>query len=150
MRTHVEFVSSDFSPYTGEEEEINPSRFGKRLAEFLAQQLPAHGFSVTGVGVEDWGVRVDLDNPDHPLWIGCGNYEEFENGFLCFIDPSTPFVRKWFKKFPTAPTVERLAVAIETILQSSGKVSNIRWWSEKLSPPLTLRSSGTAQKRAAP
>jgi hypothetical protein len=30
-----------------------------------------------------------------------------------------------------------LAIAVETILQSSGKVSNLRWWSENelLRPP---------------
>ena len=73
---------------------------------------------------------VELVNPDYPLGIGCSNYEEKENGFLCFIEPSTPFVRKWLKKFANAPTVERLANAMEMILLSSGKVSNLRWWSE--------------------
>ncbi|MEF8720907.1 MAG: hypothetical protein V5B44_25690 [Candidatus Accumulibacter necessarius] len=100
------------------------------MAEFLSQELPAHGFPVSSVSVEDWGVKVALENAEYPLWLGCGNYEEHENAFLCFIEPSTPFVRKWFRKLPNAPTVERLATAMETILQSSGKVSNLRWWSE--------------------
>lgn len=130
MRSQFEFVSADFPPYPGEDQQINPGRYGLRLAEFLSRQLPAHGFPVLSVGVEDWGVRVELDNPDYPLWIGCGNYEEQEDSFLCFIEPSTPFVRKWFKKLPNAPTVERLATAIEAILQSSGKVSGLRWWSD--------------------
>ena len=129
MRAQMEFISADFPPYPGEDEQINPGRYGLRLAEFLSQQLPAHGFSIRTVGVEDWGVMVELVNPDYPLWIGCSNYEEQENGFLCFIEPSTPFVRKWWKKFANAPTVERLASAMETILLSSGKVSNLRWWS---------------------
>ena len=130
MRAQMEFISADFPPYPGEDEQINPGRYGLRLAEFLSQQLPAHGFSIRTVGVEDWGVMVELVNPDYPLWIGCSNYEEKENGFLCFIEPSTPFVRKWLKKFANAPTVERLANAMEMILLSSGKVSNLRWWSE--------------------
>jgi hypothetical protein len=134
MRTYIEFRSSGFPAYPGEEAEINPGRFGKRLAEFLALRLPAHAFHVKGVGLEAWGVRVDLDNRDYPLWIGCGNYEEFENGFLCFIEPSTPFVYKWFRKSSTVPTIERLATAIETVLQSSGKVSNMRWWAENEVP----------------
>ena len=60
-----------------------------------------------------------------------------ESGFLCLLEPSTAFVRKWFRKLPNAPTIERLAIAVETILQSSGKVSNLRWWSENelLRPP---------------
>lgn len=131
MRTHLEFLSDEFPPYPGEEEEINPGRYGKRLAEFLAEKLPAHGFSVQAIDFEDWGVRIDIANPEYAVWIGCGNYEEYENGFLCFIEPSKPFVRKFFKKLPTAPIVETLAAAIEQILISSGKVMNLRWWSER-------------------
>jgi hypothetical protein len=130
MRAQVEFISTDFPPYPGEAEQINPGRYGMRLAEFFFEQLPAHGFPVRSMGAEDWGVRVELDHPDYPLWLGCGNYEEEENSFLCFIEPATPFVRKWFRKIPNAPTVERLAIAVETILQSSGKVSNLRGWSD--------------------
>jgi len=28
------------------------------------------------------------------LWIGCGRYQEYPDGFLCFIEPHEPFVRK--------------------------------------------------------
>jgi len=129
MRSQVEFVSTDFPPYPDEEHELNPGRYGIRLAELLAQELPAHGFPVESVTVEQWGVRVGLQNADYPLWVGCGNYEAHENGFLCFIEPAKPYVRKWFRKLPNAPTVERLATAIESILQGSGKVSQLRWWS---------------------
>ena len=130
MRTHAEFASSDFPAYESEDEEINPGIFGKRLAEFLAQGLPSHGFPVVCVGHEDWGWMVELKNEPFHLWVGCANYEEFEDGFLCFIEPSKPFIRKWFSKIDTVPTVERLASAIETLLQVSGKVSRFRWWSE--------------------
>lgn len=137
MRAQVEFVSTDFPPYPGEDQGPTPGRFGQRLAEFLAQELPAHGFPVLSVTVHMWGFKVALENTDYPLWLGCGNYEGHENGFLCFLEPATPFVRKWFRKLPNAPTIERLAIAVETILQSSGKVSNLRWWSENelLRPP---------------
>ncbi len=130
MRAQVEFVSADFPPYPGEDQQLNPGRYGIRLAEFLAQELPAYGFPVESLTVEMWGVRVGLQHADYPLWVGCGNYEAHENGFLCFIEPAKPTVRKWFRKLPNAPTVERLATAIESILQGSGKVSQLRWWSE--------------------
>jgi hypothetical protein len=35
MKTHVEFVSNAFPAYPGEEDEINPGIWGKRLAEFI-------------------------------------------------------------------------------------------------------------------
>lgn len=130
MRSHVEFHSTEFPAYPGEEDEINPGRFGKRLAEFLAEQLPRRGFSVRGIGAEDWGWQIELENAAFPLWIGCGNYEEGENAFLCFIEPSKPVLRKWFKTIETAKVVERVASALEAILLSSGKVSSLKWWTE--------------------
>lgn len=130
MRTHVEFRSNDFAPYENEDEQINPGVYGKRLADFLAEGLAAHGYKVRCVGAEDWGWMVELENTAFPLWIGCANYEEFENGFLCFIEPSKPFIRKWFKKIETSYAVEPLASAIESVLSGSGKVSQLRWWSD--------------------
>jgi hypothetical protein len=130
MRSHVEFRSTDFPAYPSEEEEVNPGRFGKRLAEFLAEQLPQRGLAVRGIGAEDWGWRIDLENATFPLWVGCGNYEEGENAFLCFIEPSKPVLRKWLKKIETAEVVERVASALEASLQSSGKVSGLKWWAE--------------------
>ncbi len=134
MRTHLEFASTAFPAAPGEDQEINPGRFGKRLAEFLRDTLPRHGFKVKRLVAEDWGWLVDLEHDPFPLWIGCGNYEEFEHGFLCFIEPSKPIVQKWFSKVDTAPTVERLATVLEAILRDSGKVSRLRWWTEEDAP----------------
>jgi len=38
-----EFGSSKFPPYDGEEEQINPGLWGKRLAEYLVQKLAERG-----------------------------------------------------------------------------------------------------------
>ena len=130
MRTNLEFRSDAFPAYAGEDEEINPGRHGKRLVQFLAAELPWHGFDIAGVCPEDWGWRLDLQNDAFPLWVGCGNYEEYENGFLCFIEPSTPVVRQWFKSIPTSETVEQLATALEQALQQSGRAQDLRWWTE--------------------
>jgi hypothetical protein len=44
MKTQVEFRSSKFPPYEGEQEQINPSLWGKRLAECFVQKLSEKGF----------------------------------------------------------------------------------------------------------
>ena len=93
MKTHLEFTSAAFPAYPEEDKEINPGIFGKRLAEFLAEGLRKHGFKVLGIGAEDWGWMVEIENKEFPLWIGCASYEDGENGFQCFIEPSKPFVR---------------------------------------------------------
>jgi len=131
MRTHLEFRSTAFPAYPGEEEEINPGRYGKRLAEFLVAQLPGYGFEVAHLAAEDWGWRIDLLHDAFPLWIGCGNYEEYEDGFLCFIEPSRPFIRRWLRRVPTSETVERLANALEEIVMRSGNARDVRWWTEE-------------------
>lgn len=130
MKTHVEFASKLFPAEPGEDKVVNPGRFGKRLAEFLRQYLPIHGFVVKGIGPQDWGWRVELEHAAFPLWIGCGNYDEFQHGFLCFIEPSKPEIRRLFSKVDTTPTVEKLADALEQILRRNGQVSNLRWWAE--------------------
>jgi hypothetical protein len=134
MRTHAEFTSTEFPAYPEEDKEINPGIFGKRLAEFLAEGLSKHGFKVLGIGAEDWGWMVEIENREFPFWIGCANYDGTENEFQCFIEPSKPFVRKWFSKIETGPTVEKLASALEAVLFQSGQVSNFRWLSDGEAP----------------
>jgi len=52
MKTQVEFRSSKFPPYEGEEEEINPRLWGKRLTEHLAQKLAEHGIETEKMAIE--------------------------------------------------------------------------------------------------
>jgi hypothetical protein len=46
MKTSLEFRSDQFPPYDGEENQINPGCWGKRLAEYLQQNLKSHGFDL--------------------------------------------------------------------------------------------------------
>lgn len=130
MRTHLQFRSSSFPAFASEYEEINPGVFGKRLADYLASALPSFGLHVERIDCEDWGWRIDLRNEGFPLWIGCSNYSEYSDGFLCQIIPSKPYVWRWFKKVPTVETVERVAKAIEAALAAHGNVHALRWWDE--------------------
>jgi len=51
----VTFTTDFFKPIAGEEEETNPGRYGKALAQWLAQQLKERGVSAEGVIPEDFG-----------------------------------------------------------------------------------------------
>lgn len=94
MKFLVEFKSSSFPARDCEEEEINPGRSGMALAEFISGEVSKHGFNADVVGYEDWGVQVDVENKDFPLWIGCGNVDNSENEFIIFIEPNTPEMTK--------------------------------------------------------
>ena len=53
VQTHVEFRSDRFPAYDGEEEQINPGLWGKRLAEFLRDNLRTEGFETEEPIAED-------------------------------------------------------------------------------------------------
>ena len=128
MRTHVEFRSDAFPAEPGEEEQINPGRWGAALARYLRTELTARGLPGGEPNAEDWGMRVPLDNEHFPLWVGCGNYEEYPDGFLCFIEPSQPHVRRLFRKVATSDRVEAVATALEAALLAHPRVRELRWW----------------------
>jgi hypothetical protein len=130
MRTHLEFRSSAFPAQPGEEGQINPGRWGKLLAEYLRGELTKRELPGGAPFTEDWGWCIPLDNKDFGLWVGCGNYEEYPDGFLCFIEPRKPYVRKLFSKISTVERVGQVAVALEAALKEHRGVHDMRWWSE--------------------
>lgn len=130
MRSHVEFRSEAFPAAPGEDSEINPGRWGKALADYLRAELTSRGEPGGAPYGEDWGWAVPLQSEDFPLWVGCGNYEEYPDGFLCFIEPSKPTVRRLFRKIDTTKRVARVADALDAALRAHPEVRDIRWWSE--------------------
>jgi hypothetical protein len=130
MRTHVEFRSGAFPPQAGEDEQVNPGRWGKALADYVRAELTARGFPGGAPYAEDWGWAVPLENADFPLWVGCGNYEEHPDGFLCFVEPSKPTVRRLFRKVDTTARVEQVASALDAALRAHHDVRDLRWWGE--------------------
>ena len=107
---------------------MNPDLWGKRLAEFLCEKLPAEGFKTEEPFSEDWGWHVDVVNEGFNLWIGCGHYQEYFDGYLCFIEPHTPFVRKLFRRVDTRDRVMALQRALDKIPAGANGIRAKRWW----------------------
>jgi hypothetical protein len=130
MKTHVEFRSDGFLPYEGEENQINPGRYGKRLAQFLVRGLKEKGFEPLEPISEDWGWMVPIKNDGFKLWIGCGSYDEYPDGFLCFIEPHQPAIRRFpfLRKVDTSAKVGALQQAIDQLLAATPSIKNKRWW----------------------
>ena len=70
-------------------------------------------------------------NEHFPLRIGCGRYQEYPDGFLCFIEPHTPFVRRFLKKVDTRERVSALQQAMDKVLGGSAGVRDKRWWTHE-------------------
>ena len=127
MKTQVEFRSSKFPPYEGEEEQINPGLWGKRLAEYLTQKLSEKGITTEEIIPEDWGWYIPVSNEGFRLAVCCGHQDGDDDEFLCFTDPATPLVKKLFKKIDATAQLSRLVDALEQILTSDPEIRNIVW-----------------------
>lgn len=129
MKTQVTFDSDAFPPVPGDT--INaPHIYDKKLAQWLAAELPAHGLAVRDCHDEDWGWETAFENAAFPLRLGCSSMED--EGFLCFITPDRPIVRplkRLFRATDTRPAVEKLAAALDAVLRSHPRIRNIEWQS---------------------
>ena len=125
MKTHFEFRSAKFPPYDGEEDEINPGVWGRRLAEYLVEKLLAAGIETEAPIAEDWGWYVPVRNDRFRLAICCGHQSGDDDEFLCFTDPSTSQVRKGFKKIDVTAELTRLTEAIHQILSTDPEIDSL-------------------------
>ena len=127
MHTQVEFRSAKFPAYEGEEEEINPGLWGKRLTEYLAQKLAERGIETEAFVVEDWGCYLPVKNEGFRLALCCGHQDGDDDQFLVFTDPSTPKVKKFFRTLDATPQLTRLLDALREILASDPDIREIVW-----------------------
>jgi hypothetical protein len=132
MKTRVDFRSHNFPPYGSEEEDVNPGRYGKRLAEFLVRKLQTKGFEPREPLAEDWGWLIPIKNGGFRLWIGCGNLDGEADAFLCFIEPHTPRIRRFpfLWTIDASRPVEQLQTALNQILSAEPTIRETRWWTE--------------------
>ena len=127
MKSQVTFRSKKFPPYNGEEEQINPGLWGKRLAEYLVDKLKPHGIETEEIIAEDWGWYIPIKNERFRLAICCGHQNGDDDEFLCFTDPATPIIRKLFKRIDATHELTRVVTAMEKILSSDPEITNVEW-----------------------
>ncbi len=127
MKTFVEFRSSKFPPYDGEEEQINPGLWGKRLAEYLVAKLAEHELAADEPIAEDWGWYVPIKVDGAALALCCGHQYGENDEFLCFTDPNVPVVRKLFKKVDVTAQLMRLVAAVDAILSADPDIRGVSW-----------------------
>ena len=127
MKSQVTFRSKKFPPYDGEEEQINPGLWGRRLAEYLVDKLKPHGIETEEIIAEDWGWYIPIKNEGFRLAICCGHQNGDDDEFLCFTDPATPIIRKLFKKIDATHELTRVVTAMQKILSSDPEITNVDW-----------------------
>lgn len=132
-KTHIEFRSDSFPQTSKEKEEWDEQVGGILLSQYLTAELEKHGIEVSGGIAEDWGYLISLSDENFSdIWIGCNHYLEYENGFLVFIHPSKPIIRKWlFKKIDISEQLTILANILNEILMANPEIYAQRWWSQE-------------------
>jgi hypothetical protein len=127
MNTQVTFRSGKFPPYDGEQEQINPGLWGKRLAEYFVEKLKGTGIETEEIIPEDWGWYIPIKNDGFRLAICCGHQDGDADEFLCFTEPSTPIIKKWFKKIDATEQLNSLVAAMDKILRADPEIRNVEW-----------------------
>ena len=136
MKHSFYFKSSEIKIIDGEDEETNPMRFGKTLAEWISSNLNNVGFK-TKTFPEDWGWRIDCMETPCPIWIGCGNVDEIDKNnelklhinesvvWHCFIEADIPLFRRWFNKINPTESKDKVAIALAKLLDSNGHITEV-------------------------
>src|SRR6476646_1077610 len=127
MKTQVEFRSSKFPPYEGEQEQINPGLWGKRLAEYFVRKLSEKGIKTEEIIAEDWGWYIPVQNEGFRLAVCCGHQYGDDDHFLCFTEPSSPIVKKLFKTIDAVTHLTQLTEALQQILSSDPDMRDVAW-----------------------
>ena len=127
MQTQVTFRSSKFPAEDGEEEQINPGLWGRRLTEYLAKKLAERGIATEEYSVEDWGYFLPVKNEGFPLALCCGHQDGDADEFLVYTEPATPKVKKFFRTIDATPQLTKLVAALREILEADPEIREIVW-----------------------
>lgn len=123
----VTFTSDFFKPVAGEEEETNPGRFGRALAEWLAAQLKKRGVSVEGVIPEDFGWLVMVSRKPCMLWLACGNTDGSATEWSVYLAAELSILQRLLKGVDPASEIERLRTHLAELVPSIPGVANVVW-----------------------
>ena len=123
------FTSNLFTVEPGEDEEVNPGRYGRQLAIWLKAQLEQRGYGVEPVIAEDWGRCLMLSRDPFLLWVGCGNVDGSEVGppndkiiWHCFPAAEVPLLKRLFGKPDTSAALSKLDADLRAILSTEPAV----------------------------
>ena len=141
----LEFESSAFAITPGEDEQTNPGIFGKALAQWLAEQLRARGFTPGQVIPEDFGWCVAVQSKPHRLYVVCASASEQENHWRVFAFAEGGLIARMLGKDRSVKSVATLFAAIKQILQSSPEVQGLCQETPVKPDPLDRRIFKTIQ-----
>jgi hypothetical protein len=129
------FTTDLFRIEPGEDEDINPRRYGRQLAQWLKAQLQSRGYPVEPVIDEDWGRCLMCAREPFELWVGCGNEVDYGTAqpgdppppaeqvvWWCVAMADVPWWKRWFTAVDAAPALTRLNAVLHEILSAEPRI----------------------------
>jgi hypothetical protein len=122
----LEFESSAFAVIPGEDDETNPGIYGKALAQWLAEQLAAGGFSPHAVIAEDFGWCVPLESEPHSLYVACAGTGEKPGEWRVFAFVEGGRIARVLGKDTSAESLAFVFAALKHCLGSAPIIHGLR------------------------
>lgn len=122
----LEFESSAFAVIPGEDQETNPGIYGKALAQWLAEQLRAAGFSVGDIVAEDFGWCVPVASAPHALYVACASTGERPDQWRVFAFAEGGVMARLLGKDRRAESLATLFAVLRRALEFAPTVRNLR------------------------
>ena len=111
------FQSSRFRIVQDEDEQTNPGVFGRDLAEWMAHELPTHGYHALGdVIPEDFAWCVPVAAEDCELYVACVSADE---GWQAYVFADCGLMERLAGRDPRPGAVAALYSAVHTILEDA-------------------------------
>lgn len=123
---HLIFESSAFPPVPGEDEQTNPGIFGRRLSEWLAEQLRGAGYEVKRLVAEDFGRLIEVAQPGCKLYVAAASTDDTATEWCVFAFSEFGFLAKLRGAPSGAEAVAKLMSDLRGILSTSSLIRALR------------------------
>ncbi|WP_342118213.1 hypothetical protein [Pseudoduganella sp. OTU4001] len=115
------FQSTRFEIVQDEDKLTNPGIFGRRLAEWMANELSTRGYHALGEVIpEDFAWCVPVAAEDCELYVACANAEE---GWQTYVFADCGLMARLAGRDPRIEAVAGLYSAVRAILEDAPGIS---------------------------
>ena len=126
MTRYIHFWSDRFKPDPGEDEEVNPGIYGKKLAIWITDELPESRIKINRMYPEDWGWEIDVSTENIKRYIGVRNVDGTENEWVVFIDIKNKMIKKLLGKSQNEEQeIEEILKGLKTILRNEESIRDL-------------------------
>ena len=122
----IQVRSSRFIVEPGEDAETNPGIFGRALAAWLAEQLPALGWRTKGCIAEDFGRIVEVEHPSFRLFVACANGHDGDDSWRAFTFAEGGGIRGIFAGAAKQEAADKLLADVESVFRKDPQTKEVR------------------------